>query len=271
MSTPTRHHISDAVRAECLTHGVVVESETAAGLLAPRQIGVESPARLHRGIYDVDLIGAYTFIGGWDVSMFYHVGLIGRFCAISANVQAGHADHPTNFLSPHPIFQGDPAWTASSADFFASNAPMIAKSRQHRYALNDERFGKIQIGNDVWIGEGAFIRRGVEIGDGAIIGARSVVTRDVPPYAIVGGAPAKLIRYRFEPDVIEELLRLQWWLYGLSALEGVDFTDIHAAVKRIDENIASGRAALYRAPVLSIGQDHVDILRFDPETGEFHG
>ena len=71
--------------------------------------------------------------------------------------------------------------------------------------------GDIVIGNDVWIGFEAIILSGVTIGDGAIIGTRAVVTKDVPPYTIVGGIPAKAIRKRFSDDVICELLKLQWW------------------------------------------------------------
>ena len=71
--------------------------------------------------------------------------------------------------------------------------------------------GDIVIGNDVWIGYGAVIMAGVTIGDGAIIGTRAVVTKDVEPYSIVGGSPAKEIRKRFAPDVIERLMELQWW------------------------------------------------------------
>ena len=71
--------------------------------------------------------------------------------------------------------------------------------------------GDIVIGNDVWIGYEAVILSGVTIGDGAIIGTRAVVTKDVPPYTIVGGVPAKKIRKRFSDNVISELLKLQWW------------------------------------------------------------
>lgn len=71
--------------------------------------------------------------------------------------------------------------------------------------------GDIVIGNDVWIGFEAVILSGVTIGDGAIIGTRAVVTKDVPPYTIVGGIPAKPIRKRFSDDVMSELLKLQWW------------------------------------------------------------
>ena len=71
--------------------------------------------------------------------------------------------------------------------------------------------GDIIIGNDVWIGYEAVILAGVTIGDGAVIGSRAVVTKDVPPYTIVGGVPAKTIRRRFDEDTIRELLRLRWW------------------------------------------------------------
>lgn len=71
--------------------------------------------------------------------------------------------------------------------------------------------GNVVIGNDVWIGQEAFILSGVTIGDGAVVGARSVVTKDVPPYAIVGGFPAKILRWRFSAEQIGQLLRIAWW------------------------------------------------------------
>ena len=71
--------------------------------------------------------------------------------------------------------------------------------------------GNITIGNDVWIGYEAVILSGVTIGDGAIIGTRAVVTKDVPPYAIVGGSPAKVLKKRFSDDIIEKLLKIKWW------------------------------------------------------------
>lgn len=111
---------------------------------------------------------------------------------------------------------------------------MLWKSRTFNNQINKDRFGKIKIGNDVWIGEGAFIRRGVKIGDGAIIASHSVVSKDVAPYSIVGGVPAKHIKFRFEDNIIEQLIEIKWWDYGLSALEGVDFTDINKAIKKLE-------------------------------------
>ena len=71
--------------------------------------------------------------------------------------------------------------------------------------------GDIYVGNDVWFGMDSHIMSGVTIGDGAVIGAGAVVTKDVPPYAIVGGNPARVLKYRFSPDIIEKLLKIQWW------------------------------------------------------------
>jgi len=82
-----------------------------------------------------------------------------------------------------------------------------------------EELKRTQIGNDVWIGARAIVLDGISIGDGAVIAAGAVVTKDVPPYAIVGGVPAKLIRYRFEDDVIQELLKWKWWDLSLDDLQ----------------------------------------------------
>lgn len=79
--------------------------------------------------------------------------------------------------------------------------------------------GDIVIGNDVWIGYEAVIMAGVHIGDGAIIGTRAVVTKDVPPYTIVGGVPAKEIRKRFNSDMIEQMLALKWWNWSVDKIQ----------------------------------------------------
>lgn len=121
---------------------------------------------------------------------------VGKFTCIGPEVICGLGRHPSrNFVSIHPIFYsplGQSQLTFVSDSYFDEHAP-------------------IEIGNDVWIGARAIIRDGVKIGDGAIVGAGAVVTRDVPPYAIVGGVPAKIIRYRFQPAEIEFLEEMKWW------------------------------------------------------------
>lgn len=237
--------------------------------LEPRPTAIETPAYLRPGVYGADFIGAFSYLGGSNTSML-HVSMIGRFCSIAHNVQCGHTEHALDFLSPHPMFQGHTPWQAAE-DFIARNKDNIEKSGRVLSERIEQQFQKIIIGNDVWIGEGAFIRQGVEIGDGAAIAARAVVTRDVPPYAIVAGTPAKILRYRFEPAIIAELMNLQWWRYGVSALEGVDFTDIDAAIRQIGDNIASGRAEPYAAPILIVTPETVDVMRYDPDTGGLIG
>lgn len=94
---------------------------------------------------------------------------------------------------------------------WVSTYPFGALWREHDHPDQPKSRGDVVIGNDVWIGRGATIMSGVTIGDGAVIGARALVVKDVPPYGIVGGNPAKLIRHRFEPEVIRKLLAIRWW------------------------------------------------------------
>lgn len=229
---------------------VHVDPEASLGYPGPGESYVEPPVEIRKGRYDVEFIGAFTYLGG-DQALMRHIWMIGRFCAIASNVMAGVVEHPTDFVSPHPLFQYSFGWRQLD-EYRARNKAHIDASAQKWLGHAKQRFDKIRIGSDVWIGEGALIRRGVTIGDGAIIASRSVVTTDVPPYAIVGGVPAKLIRYRFEPEVVEALLHLQWWKYGVSALDGVDMSDVHHAIDRIDRNIASGRAQPYHTPLVKL-------------------
>lgn len=123
--------------------------------------------------------------------------LIGKFCSIACGAKFlfNSANHALGSLSTYsfPIFY----------DEWGLDGKNVADAWDNK--------GDITLGNDVWIGYEAVILAGVTIGDGAIIGARAVVTRDVPPYAIVGGVPARLIRRRFDEATIESLLALQWW------------------------------------------------------------
>lgn len=126
---------------------------------------------------------------------------IGRYCAIARDVRVVSTTHPTSkFVSISPVFFS----TIGQCGFsFVSKQ----KYMEQKYI---DGFCAI-IGNDVWIGEGALIMGGIRIGNGAIIAARAVVTKDVPDYAIVGGVPARVIRYRFDKDKIDFLKQFEWW------------------------------------------------------------
>jgi hypothetical protein len=96
-------------------------------------------------------------------------------------------------------------------------------------------FRHATIGNDVWTGHNVNIMAGVSVGDGAIVGAGSVVTKDVPPFAIVAGVPARVVRMRFSEAIIERLLRVKWWDLELSELSGLPFRDVERCLDRIEE------------------------------------
>lgn len=121
---------------------------------------------------------------------------IGNFTFIARHSQVGPGLHPTNYLSPHAIFYKNGSWPWH---------PEWCRK------LDFEENPRTKIGSDVWIGINCMVLNGVNIGDGAIVAAGAVVTKDVPPYAIVGGVPAKVIRYRYPQEMIDRLLEIRWW------------------------------------------------------------
>jgi acetyltransferase-like isoleucine patch superfamily enzyme len=129
---------------------------------------------------------------------------IGRYCSIGQKVQVVFGNHPTKkMVSTHPAFY---SMVTPTGFTFADNN----RFKEYTYIDEDEKYFA-EIGNDVWIGYSALIMSGVHIGDGAIIAAGAVVTKDIPPYAIVGGVPAKVIKYRFDEEDRTYLLKLKWW------------------------------------------------------------
>lgn len=146
-------------------------------------------------------VGYGTYI---SEESFFRNCKIGRFCSIANSVRVARGEHPTKkFVSTSPAFylKASPVGRSFvTSDSFPS----------YKRCPADERY-EVVIGNDVWIGQGAMLLGGIEIGNGAIIGAGAVVTKDVPPYSIVAGVPARIVRYRFEEETIRSLQKVEWW------------------------------------------------------------
>lgn len=159
-------------------------------------------------------IGKYSYVGANTQLSYTNVG---RFCSIGDKVSCALGVHPLNFISTHPAFYSERYNLLSSVNSFD----------EYSY-IDREKKIMIDIGNDVWIGSHAVLLGGIQIGHGAVVAAGAVVTKDVPPYSIVGGVPAKVIRYRFDDETIKKLLDLQWWNKNEEWLKsyGQNFSDI---------------------------------------------
>lgn len=154
---------------------------------------IDKTAKINSGATIVDsTIGRYSYTCYDDEIVNCEIG---QFCSISDEVIIGGAEHPTKWASTSPVFQN-----------------VKHSGPNKKFAMFDfEGIKRTIIGNDVWIGKRAIIKAGVRIGDGAVIGSGAVVTKDVPPYAVVAGVPAKILKYRFDEATITEFLKVRWW------------------------------------------------------------
>lgn len=163
-------------------------------------------------------IGRYTYGYEYLLQDFPIVESIGRFCSINGTARVV-ANHPVNMVSSNTFFYKMDGIDWEHFDYYNDIVSKYRKPDNADYMWYSPWENRpVRIGNDVWIGANAVIMPGICIGDGAIIGAGAVVTKDVEDYAIVGGVPAKIIKYRFEDTVIEKMKKIQWWNWPIEQI-----------------------------------------------------
>jgi len=159
---------------------------------ALRDCEIDKTARIGTGSNCIAVkVGRYSYMGKNTSAANARIG---AFCSIASYCAIGGGAHPLDMISTSPVF-------CEGRNVFG----------RHFGNIPVEINKPVVIGNDVWIGEGVFIADGLTIGDGAVIGAHSVVTHDVPTYAVVAGAPARILRFRFSEEEIKKLLDIKWW------------------------------------------------------------
>jgi len=208
--------------------GIEVHDRPGGEVPLPKHTVLEAPSSLKwtQYLYMIEL-GAFSY----QVSGYCFGAKIGRYCSFGEQVQIGRQNHPTQWISTSPAFYlGDQLF--SLGDGFAG----AEKYHSYKFSFTGPPTqAKITtIGNDVWIGHGAHILAGVTIGDGAMVGAGAVVTKDVPPYAVVAGNPAVIKKMRVPTPFIEPLLRQQWWRYAPWQLEHLDPSNIASFLQGLE-------------------------------------
>lgn len=227
--------VTEALRELARTHRIF--SPTAdrlwplgATLVVGRDAIIEPYTHLLGGFLVPARFGAFTY----SHSAFDIHTRIGRYGSIAWGVKLMGSAHPHQWAAMHPFSHNPgplPGLGAYLADVGAAPLEPFAFA---------QRPAAVMIGHDVWIGNEASLQRNITIGHGAVIGAQAVVTRDVPPYAIVAGSPARVIRYRFEESLIEDLLASEWWRYGPDVLQALDVRDPAGFLDRLREREARG-------------------------------
>ncbi|HEY5801562.1 MAG TPA: CatB-related O-acetyltransferase [Burkholderiaceae bacterium] len=199
----------------------------AAGSILKLPVLFEAPVRIReRATVNNCQVGAYTYLSS---AALLHAALVGRYCSIGDNVQV-LSRHPTEWMSASPAFYGN----------------VFPAPYQHAECGHYPPLRQIRIGSDVWIGSGTRIVTGVRIGDGAIIGAGAVVTKDVAAFSVVGGVPARHIRWRFDEACRARIHAVAWWDYDLRKVPA-NWSQPNEALDCIERAVASGNAPLLQS------------------------
>jgi len=193
----------------------------------PLQTTLEAPCSLKWTNFQHSLeLGAFSY----QVSGNCFAGKIGRYCSFGENVEIGRQNHPLTWASTSPIF-----YIGNKIFDQISHLPNYKEYESYKFNTSSAptKVKFTTIGNDVWIGHGAQIMAGVSIGDGAVVAAGAVVSKNVPPYAVVAGNPAQIKKMRINPEWISPLLRFKWWRFAPWDLQHLDPSNMGEFVKGI--------------------------------------
>ena len=197
----------------------------------------ERPTMIHGHRLKNCSMGAYGFYNAAGLASAYRTHF-GRYSQIGESTIIGPPEHPMTMFSTHPFAFSRPSHMPKM--FQMPDFARISPEEDDGPAWADnENSSDTHVGHEAYVGAGSFVRRGVRIGVGAVVGARSVVTRDVPPYAIVAGSPARVLRYRYPDAVIERFLKLAWWNYDLGPVKrDVDWADMERTLDFLEQQVA---------------------------------
>jgi acetyltransferase-like isoleucine patch superfamily enzyme len=226
------------IRNDSLTQAVFKRLRILNDLLPeqPIHFHVDTTVGGHVGVYNqsayINSLGHHSFIHGAVMEPI----TVGNYTSIAEQLLIFGLEHPYTSLSTSPAIYSSEIKTSSFI-------PMIFPEHQDLPAPS--------IGNDVWIGRQAMLKRGISLADGCIVGAGAVVTKDVPAYAVVAGNPAKIIKYRFPPEIISQLIDLNWHQYCVNSFQGVDFNQpIQEQIDRLRSLKLAGKLKRLDAPEL---------------------
>ncbi|OLP62411.1 hypothetical protein BJF93_22360 [Xaviernesmea oryzae] len=236
--------VTDDIEARLKAQNVIVPA--GAHVYAPQGFEIHAPFGLFAGcsFENAAHLGAFSY--SW--SSLNRIKKIGRYCSIAANVSFGAVEHPTDWLSTSGALY-DRHFLGGG--FIPSDSAFQIRSLDG----SEQKRQDITIGNDVWIGERAYIRGGVNLGDGCIIGTNAVVTKDVPAYAIVVGNPGRVVKMRFTDEIIQRLLESKWHEYSYLDFKGMAVNHVEKFLYLFEKRVARGVFEPYVAPQIRFPDD----------------
>jgi acetyltransferase-like isoleucine patch superfamily enzyme len=248
--TPTVQSLLEQRRVFDNPHGRERRWRVGERLLTDGEFAIEPYSQIEQGHSLPRAFGAFSYAK----SALPLYARVGRYCSIGSSVFWLGGDHPTAWATSSPVGY-DPEPKAALRRYFDD----IEQVHQGR-PWSDGKPPEVEIGHDVWIGDAVTIAPHVRIGHGAVIGACALVLKDVPPYAVVVGSPARVLRYRFEAALIAQLLALEWWRYAPEVLQAAAIDQPARFVEELPQMVQARGAQPY-APEPLVFADLMAALR----------